>query len=152
MNGNNVMNQVQSDPCTPAGMYNRGMTQGMQQGGMQQGMQQGQMITTPQTAGLPTLASTPGTPMMPFSSPSQIGQSDQGPPPVTQIEYIPGFMATLIGKFIRAEFIIGTNSFIDKSGILVEVGVNYFVLQDVNTNTRIMCDLYSVKFVNILYR
>lgn len=75
----------------------------------------------------------------------------QGPPPVMDIQYIPGYLASNIGKNVRAEFIIGSSQYADKTGKLVDVGVNYFVLQDINSRTYIMCDLYSVKFVTILY-
>ncbi len=76
--------------------------------------------------------------------------NEQGPPPVMNREYIPGFLAENIGKNIRAEFIIGTNQYVDKTGRLLEVGVNYFVIEDYLTRARIMADLYSVKFVTIL--
>ena len=74
----------------------------------------------------------------------------QGPPPSGEISYIPYYLASNIGKNIRAEFIIGSNMYADKSGVLIEVGINYFVLEDVSSRTHIMCDLYSVKFVTIL--
>ena len=74
----------------------------------------------------------------------------QGPPPSTEKGYIPNYLARNIGRNVKAEFIIGTSQFIDKSGILTEVGINYFVLRDVNSGTNIMCDLYSVKFVTVL--
>lgn len=51
---------------------------------------------------------------------------------------------------MRAEFIVGSNQYVDKTGVLIEVGINYFVLKDVNSKANIMCDLYSVKFVTIL--
>lgn len=73
----------------------------------------------------------------------------EGPPPSTEEGYIPHYLSKNIGKFVRAEFIIG-NSYLDKTGRLVEVGVNYFVLEDENSRTNIMCDLYSVKFVTVL--
>lgn len=75
---------------------------------------------------------------------------EQGPPPVMDKEYIAGYLSTLIGKNVRAEFAISTGLFLDKAGILREVGVNYFVLEDIITRARIMCDLYSVKFVTTL--
>jgi hypothetical protein len=78
------------------------------------------------------------------------GLSRQGPPPVMNPEYIPGFLVSNIGKLVRAEFVIGTTQYIDKTGILMEVGVNFFVLQDIASQARIMCDLYSVRFVNVL--
>ena len=76
--------------------------------------------------------------------------TQQGPPPSTEKGYIPYYLASNIGKSVRAEFIIGSNQYADKTGVLSEVGINYFVLHDVNSRTDIMCDLYSVKFVTIL--
>lgn len=73
----------------------------------------------------------------------------EGPPPVMNSDYIPGFLKNNIGKNVRAEFIVGTNTSTDRVGKLVEVGVNYFVLQDLLTRSHTMCDLYSVKFVTI---
>ena len=87
----------------------------------------------------PSTPSVPQEPMFPYM--------EQGPPPVTDYGYIPGYLLSNIGKFVRAEFIVGTNQFMDKSGKLLEVGINYFVLQEFNTNNKIMCDLYSVRFV-----
>jgi len=76
--------------------------------------------------------------------------TQQGSPPSTEKGYIPYYLASNIGKIVRAEFIIGTSQYADKTGILTEVGINYFVLNDVNFRTDVMCDLYSVKFVTIL--
>jgi len=114
----------------------------------------------------------PGSPSIPTSAPAsfltQQGSLDpvpaqqgspividpklmqQGPPPSSEIGYIPYYLASNIGKNIRAEFIIGSNMYADKTGVLIEVGINYFVIDDVGSRTHIMCDLYSVKFVTIL--
>lgn len=101
----------------------------------------------------PSVPSQPVTPIMP--GPFQTGQPAPGafrqaPPPTTDINYIPGFLASNIGKSVRAEFIVGSNQYVDKTGILSAVGINYFVLQDVNSRTYTMCDLYSVRFVTFL--
>ena len=87
------------------------------------------------------------------TNPIQQGNAitQQGPPPSTEKGYIPNYLASNIGKNVRAEFIIGTTQYADKTGVLTEVGINYFVLHDVNSRTDVMCDLYSVKFVTILY-
>ncbi len=74
----------------------------------------------------------------------------QGPPPVMNKEYIAGFLKENIGRGVRAEFPLAGGFYVDKAGILREVGVNYFVLEDYITHARIMCDLYSVKFVTIV--
>ncbi len=76
--------------------------------------------------------------------------SEQGPPPVSDRYYIPGYLKRQIGKNIKAEFLIGTAMFMDKTGILREVGVNYFVLEDYISHAMVMCDLYSVRFVTTL--
>ncbi len=74
----------------------------------------------------------------------------EGPPHSTEKGYIPYYLASNIGKNVRAEFILGSNQYTDRTGKLIEVGINYFVLEDVNSRTHVMCDLYSVKFVTIL--
>lgn len=71
-------------------------------------------------------------------------------PPVSERGYIPYYLAENIGRSIRAEFVVGTGQYVDKSGILSEVGINYFVIDDPGSRTKIMCDLYSVRFVTIL--
>lgn len=86
--------------------------------------------------------------MVPTITPAPITQ--QGPPPATDPGFIPYYLSTNIGKSVRAEFIVGSNQYVDKSGILSEVGINYFVLSDPSARTDTMCDLYSVKFVTIL--
>jgi len=83
-----------------------------------------------------------------FQPPDSLTQ--QGPPPSTEVGYIPYYLSQNIGKNVRAEFIIGTNMYTDRTGVLKEVGINYFVLNDVNSRTDIMCDMYSVKFVTVL--
>lgn len=81
---------------------------------------------------------------------SDTGMNRQGPPPSTEPGFIPYYLASNIGRNVRAEFIVGSDQYVDKTGRLIEVGINYFVLEDVNSRTHIMCDLYSVKFVTIL--
>ena len=68
-----------------------------------------------------------------------------GPPSVMDPGYIPGYLKTQIGKRVRAEFVF-SNLFLDKTGVLKDVGYNYFVLEEV-TGAMVMCDLYSARFV-----
>jgi len=75
---------------------------------------------------------------------------EQGPPPVTSPLYVPGYLKSLIGQAVRAEFLVGSNVLTDRTGIIREVGVNYFVLENIVTRSRVMCDLYAVKFVTSL--
>ncbi|NMA25180.1 MAG: hypothetical protein GX936_05890 [Clostridiales bacterium] len=59
---------------------------------------------------------------------------------------MPAYLRSIIGRRIRAEFIF-QNMYLDKTGILREVGISYFVIEDMATHAMVMCDLYSVKFV-----
>jgi hypothetical protein len=71
----------------------------------------------------------------------------QGPPTTTNIGYTPAFLKTQIGKRVRIDFLIGTNTFLDKAGTLVEVGIDYVILEEAETRNYILGDLYSIKFV-----
>lgn len=76
--------------------------------------------------------------------------SQQGPPPAAERGFIPYYLTKNIGRSVRAEFILGNTQYVDKTGILIEVGVNYFVLEDISSRHHVMCDLYSVRFVTVL--
>lgn len=108
-----------------------------------------QMPLTPDQITPPTTPA-PMPPTTPTPTPTPPPIIRQGPPPVFDIEYIPGYLKSIIGKNVRAEFVIGSSQYADKTGVLIDVGVNYFVLLDVNSKTNIMCDLYSVKFVTVI--
>lgn len=73
-----------------------------------------------------------------------------GPPSVMDPGYIPAYLRSQIGKRVRAEFVLGSNLYTDRTGILRDVGYNYFILEDTITHAMVMCDLYSVKFLTSL--
>lgn len=52
-----------------------------------------------------------------------------------------------LGEFVVCEFLIGTASIVSRQGILYAVGMNYFILYEARTQTYVMCDIYSLKFV-----
>ncbi|WP_113673295.1 hypothetical protein [Vallitalea guaymasensis] len=71
------------------------------------------------------------------------------PPVITNPAYLQGYLRTKIGKFMKVNFLLGTGTFIDKDGILKEVGVDHIVLRDIKTGEDVIGDLYSIKFVEI---
>ncbi|GMQ56172.1 hypothetical protein AN1V17_05650 [Vallitalea sediminicola] len=71
------------------------------------------------------------------------------PPVITNPSYLQGYLRTQIGKFMKVNFLLGTGTFIDKDGILKEVGVDHIVLRDIKTGEDVVADLYSIKFVEI---
>lgn len=118
----------------------------------------------PMHSRLPMFHQMPMIPMldyeMPFDDPRQAptppgttGGPDftiePGPPVQESIQYTQGWLRTQIGKYMKFEFLIGTNLFIDREGILLEVGISYIVLQEAGTNDLVMCDLYSIKFAKV---
>lgn len=75
----------------------------------------------------------------------QIPQTVQSP------MYTPGFLSTQIGRKMRVEFLIGTNGpLVDRTGTLIGVGASYILLQPIETDDVLLCDIYSIKFVTIL--
>lgn len=73
--------------------------------------------------------------------------------PITaeSIQFLNGFLRTQIGRKVRVEFLIGTNTFTDKTGILLGVGVNYILINETNTDDVVACDFYNIKFVTFYY-
>ena len=72
-----------------------------------------------------------------------------GSPIANNILYNQGWLTSQIGKYVKIEFLIGTNMFIDREGLLKEVGISYVVIQETGTNDMVMCDIYSIKFVRV---
>lgn len=100
---------------------------------------------------LPSASTLPGYPTMPtepvMPSTATLPKVAVAPPTLTNIGYTQAFLRTKIGRKVRIEFLIGTNTFVDRGGILVDVGISYVVLRDTETNNLVMGDLYSIKFV-----
>ncbi|MFZ7134616.1 MAG: hypothetical protein ACOWWR_19895 [Eubacteriales bacterium] len=92
----------------------------------------------------------PGRPMMPPTSGMQPGTPIQVTPPILgNTNYIQAYLKQFIGEFVRIDFLIGTGTFIDRDGILTNVGVDYIELREVQTGNTIVADLYSIKFVTV---
>lgn len=64
--------------------------------------------------------------------------------------YLQDYLKSIIGRFVNVDFLIGNDSLISKEGILKEVGTDYIVLEMVQSNELLLCDIYSVKFVQII--
>jgi hypothetical protein len=82
------------------------------------------------------------------SSPSDFEKAP-GSPTDLDTEYTQGYLRTQIGKRMRITFLIGANMQQDREGILVNVGISYIILNETSTKNLVLCDIYSIKFVNI---
>lgn len=79
----------------------------------------------------------------------QLNDPENMPEVLTAPIYTPGFLRTQIGKLMRVEFLIGTTNLEDRVGVLEEVGASFIILRSVEGNTKLFCDLYSIKFITI---
>ncbi len=94
------------------------------------------------------------TPMAPSptakpTTPGQDYEIAPGSPIVNNPLYNQGWLQNHIGKYIKIEFLIGSNMWVDREGILQEVGISYVVIKESGTNDILMCDIYSIKFVRV---
>lgn len=52
-----------------------------------------------------------------------------------------------IGEYVVVEFLIGTQTTTQKQGILYAVGTSFLVLYEETSQTFVVCDIFSVKFI-----
>ena len=73
--------------------------------------------------------------------------------PVTaeSLQYLNGFLRTQIGRKVRVEFLIGTSTMTDRIGVLIGVGANYILLNEIETDDILACDFYNIKFIRFYY-
>lgn len=71
--------------------------------------------------------------------------------PVLDIMYTQGYLKSQIGARVKVEFLIGTNMLIDREGTLTDVGISYIIINEVETDDLLLCDIYSIKFVRFYY-
>jgi hypothetical protein len=111
----------------------------------------------------PTPASAPLFPAPPIGTTlptgmpagSSVGAPPAVPPPFGEVspqttqsvQFIPGFLKTQIGRRVRVEFLIGTNSMTDRTGTLVGVGANYILIKLIESDDIQLADLYAIKFI-----
>lgn len=67
------------------------------------------------------------------------------------VQYINGFYRTQIGRFVRVEQLMGSNTIDTKEGYLIGVGINYIILQDQSTGNIQIVDIYGIKSMYVYY-
>ena len=67
------------------------------------------------------------------------------------IQHLAVFIGKQIGKFVRVQQLIGSNTTQDFDGFLIGVGINYIILQEyANQDIRIL-DIYGIKQMYVYY-
>lgn len=67
------------------------------------------------------------------------------------VQYVNGFYRTQIGRFVRIEQLMGSNTIDTKEGYLIGVGLNYIVLQEGSTGNIQIIDIYGIKSMYVYY-
>ncbi len=67
------------------------------------------------------------------------------------VQYLNGFLRSQIGKYIKVTQLIGSETIEDQNGYLVGVGLNYILLQELETGNIIALDYYTLKEVYIYH-
>ena len=75
--------------------------------------------------------------------------NSNSPEVLTNNIYTPAFLREQIGKLVRVEILIGTDSLTDRIGILEDVGASYILLRSIESGVLTYADIYSIKFVTI---
>lgn len=70
---------------------------------------------------------------------------------LTGTDFTQGFLQTQIGRYVKIEFVLGTNMLVDREGTLIKVGTDYILIQEPETDDYLLCDIYSIKFIRFYY-
>lgn len=71
------------------------------------------------------------------------------PETVTNTMFWPAYLRKFIGKWVRVDFFIG-DSLDQHIGQLLEVGASYIVLNVLEPETIMICDIFAIKFVTVV--
>ena len=67
------------------------------------------------------------------------------------IQALNGFLRTQIGRYMRIEQLVGSNTIQDRYGFLVGVGSNYIIVQEITTGNIMVLDIFSVRLTYVYY-
>ena len=67
------------------------------------------------------------------------------------LQYANGFYRTQIGRYVRVDQLLGSNTMTAQEGFLIGVGYNYIILQEGFTDNILVVDIYSIKNMYVYY-
>lgn len=67
------------------------------------------------------------------------------------LQYLNGIFRTQIGRFVRVQQLIGSNTTQDFDGFLIGVGINYIILQEYSNQDIRILDIYGIKQMYVYY-
>lgn len=105
----------------------------------------------PASGAMPQLTPQQSAALTPVTSAPMIGTAQTGMVTAESLQYLNGFLRTQIGRPVLVDFLIGTNTLVDKSGTLLGVGINYILIREAETDDLLACDFYNIKFIKFYY-
>lgn len=67
------------------------------------------------------------------------------------VQALNGFLRTQIGRYMRVEQLVGSNTIQDRYGFLVGVGTNFIILQEITTGNIMVLDIFSIRLTYVYY-
>ncbi|NLD19837.1 MAG: hypothetical protein GX663_06255 [Clostridiales bacterium] len=108
--------------------------------------------------GISAVASELGSPRIFPSSPQFAAPNNPLLPPqyseildYNSIQYMNGIFRTQIGRYVKVNQLIGSNTIAEHDGYLIGVGINYIILQDYNSDNITFIDFYGIKNMYTYY-
>lgn len=86
---------------------------------------------------------TPQAPMTPNGFDEEIDYDS--------VQAFNGFLRTQIGRYMRIEQLVGSNTIEDRFGFLVGVGTNFIILQEITTGNIMVIDIFSIRLTYVYY-
>ena len=108
-------------------------------------------ITPPTVSPIPSPYVNPNEPHSTANRDQAVMWEQPMPLSVENMEYMNTFLRTQVGRRVTVEFLIGSSSIVVKTGLLVYVGANYIILNEIETDDALVCDFYNIKFVTVYY-
>jgi hypothetical protein len=145
----------------PGGLAPQAFKPNWTQGSMEESMPgtstggETEIISGTTSSGAPTPGAIPKPVPTGVGGPGTVGiapshfEKAPGAPVMLDTQYTQGFLRTQIGKKVRVTFLLGTNTLQDRVGVLKSVGISYIIIAETESNTDVLGDIYSIKFVDI---
>lgn len=70
---------------------------------------------------------------------------------ITDVQAYLGFLRTQIGRYMRIEQLVGSDTIENRYGFLVGIGSNFIILQEITTGNIMVIDLFSIRLTYIYY-
>ncbi len=71
------------------------------------------------------------------------------PETMTNTDFLPAYLKQFIGRWVRCEFFIG-DTVEQRVGVLHDVGASYIIIDVIEPQTLVVCDIFSLRFVTIV--